>query len=392
MSYTVDEVMKFIEEEDVKFIRLAFRDAYGVQKNISVSPGEVKKAFEDGAAIDARDIAGFEECPYASLYLRPEPDTMAILPWRPDSGKVLRMFCGVYTPDGEEYISDTRAILKKAVKEAEAAGIDFRFGTEAEFYLFNLDDNGNPTSVPYDHAGYMDIAPLDKCENVRREICLTIERMGLIPERSHHERGPGQNEIDFHYARPLKAADHMTTFKMVVSTIANRFGLYSDFSPMPIPSGNGNGYHINIYANDADGNDVAVYAAAGILEKIRDMTVFLNPKDASYARLGNRTAPDKANWASNGNSELMRIETYKGRTHVELRSPDAESNPYLAYALLIYAGLSGIERKLELPKEMDEEAAMLPGSKKEAGSIAKNSDFIKGVVPEELIRKYVQNQ
>lgn len=391
MSITVDEVMKFIEEEDVKFIRLAFRDAYGIQKNISVMPGELKKAFDDGAPINAREIAGFDDCPYASLYLKPDADTMSILPWRPDNGRVLRMFCGVYTPDGEEYEADTRAILKNAVKKAEAAGIDFKFGTQSEFYLFTLDEEGNPTSTPYDNAGYMDIAPLDRCENVRREISLTIERMGLIPERSHHEKGPGQNEIDFHYAKPLKAADQMITFKMVVATVANRYGLYSDFSPVPIPGKPGNGYHINIYATDRDGQDVARYAAAGILEKIRDMTAFLNPKDASYARLGNSSAPDKADWASSGYSELLHIDTYRGKTHVELRSPDAESNPYLVYALLIHAGLSGIERKLELPREMDEDAALLPGSKKEAGKIAGHSEFIKSIIPEGIIREYTGN-
>ncbi|MCR5670487.1 MAG: glutamine synthetase family protein [Butyrivibrio sp.] len=388
MGYMFDEVMKFIEEEDVKFIRLAFRDAFGVQKNISVMPGELMKAFEGGVPINARKISGFEDSPYASLYLKPEPDTMAILPWRPDTGRVLRMFCGVYTPDGEEYESDTRAFLKKAVKKAEEAGISFKFGTQSEFYLFNLDDEGNPTSTPYDNAGYMDIAPLDKCENIRREISLTIERMGLTPERSHHERGPGQNEIDFHYAKPLLAADQMTTFKMVVSTVANRYGLHSDFSPVPLPGKPGNGYHINIYATDKDGNDVVSYAAAGIIEKIREMTLFLNPKDASYARLGNNTAPDKANWSSAGLSELMHINSYRGKTHVELRSPDAESNPYLVYALLIYAGLYGIEKKLSLPDEMDERAAFLPGSKKEAGELAKNSDFIKELVPESIIREY----
>ena len=170
MKYSIEEVLKFIEEEDVKFVRLAFPDAYGVQKNISVMAGEVKKAFEEGAPINARVIAGFKDCPYASLYLRPNPDTMAILPWRPDSGKVLRMFCNVYTPDGEEYVSDTRAILKQAVAAAEEKGIEFRFGNETEFYLFLKDEEGNPTRIPYDKAGYMDIAPLDKCENVRREI------------------------------------------------------------------------------------------------------------------------------------------------------------------------------------------------------------------------------
>ena len=390
MKYSIEEVVKFIEEEDVKFVRLAFPDAYGVQKNISVMAGEVKKAFEEGAPINARVIAGFTDCPYASLYLRPNPDTMAILPWRPDSGKVLRMFCNVYTPDGEEYVSDTRAILKAAVAAAEEKGIEFRFGNETEFYLFLKDEDGNPTKIPYDKAGYMDIAPLDKCENVRREISLTIERMGLTPERSHHERGPGQNEIDFHYGKPLKAADQMTTFKMVVSTIADRYGLCADFSPMPLPENPGNGYHINIYAADKDGNDVVKYAAAGIIEKIRDMTIFLNPTEASFSRLGNIGAPDKVNWSSAGESELMYIETYRDKTRVELRSPDASSNPYLVYALLIHAGLSGIERKLALPEEVAGGETFLPTSKKEAAKLAETSAFIQGIVPKGIIREYTK--
>ncbi|MCR4657236.1 MAG: glutamine synthetase family protein [Lachnospiraceae bacterium] len=388
MGYTVDEVMKFIEEEDVKFIRLAFRDAFGVQKNISVTPGEVKKDFEDGAPINAKEISGFEECRHAALYLKPDPDTMAILPWRPDSGRVLRMFCDVFTPEGEEYVSDTRGILRNAVKRAEEAGIEFRFGNETEFYLFTKDEEGNPTKIPYDKAGYMDIAPLDKCENVRREISLTIERMGLTPERSHHERGPGQNEIDFHYAKPLKAADQMVTFKMAVCTIADRYGLVADFSPMPLEGCPGNGYHINIYAVDKDGNDLARYAAAGIIDKIRDMTIFLNPADASYSRLGNSSAPDKVNWSSAGESELMYIETRKGKTRAELRSPDASSNPYLVYALLIYAGLWGIENELSLPEETASEAMLLPGSRREAAVIAAKSAFVRSCVPEGIIRAY----
>ena len=390
MNYTVDEVMNFIEEEDVKFIRLAFRDAFGVQKNISVMPREVKKAFADGAAINVHGIAGFEDCPYPTLYLMPDPDTMAILPWRPDSGRVLRMFCDLLTPDGTPYESDTRVILKKAIATAEEKGIEFRFGTENEFYLFTKDEDGKPTKNPYDEAGYMDIAPLDKCENVRREIALTIESMGLTPERSHHERGPGQNEIDFHYGKPLKAADQMTTFKMVVNTIADRYGLVADFSPMPLPEKPGNGYHINLYAVNDKGEDVVKYAAAGIIEYIRDITIFLNSTEASYARLGNSMAPDKVNWSSATASELFYFETYKGKTRVELRSPDASSNPYLVYALLIYAGLYGIENKLPLPEEMTESAAFLPDSKKEAGKLAGKSDFVKDILSEEIMKVYLR--
>ncbi len=389
MQYSFEEVMKYIEEEDAKFIRLAFRDAYGIQKNISVMPTEIKKAFEEGIPINARKIAGFKECPYASLYLKPEAETLSVLPWRPDSNKVLRMFCGVYTPSGEEYASDTRLLLKNAVLRAKEAGIEFKFGNETEFYLFINDENGKSANIPYDEAGYMDIAPLDKCENVRREISLTIERMGLIPERSHHESGPGQNEIDFHYARPLKAADQMTTFKMAVSTIANRLGLTADFSPRPLQDYPGNGYHINIYASDADGNDMAKYAAAGILERIREITIFLNPTELSYSRLGNNSAPDRVNWSKQGESEqLLYMETRNGRTRAELRSPDAASNPYLVYALLIYAGLSGIERRLSLPEETEESGVFLPASRKEAVKLMQESDFVKRFVPQEIIREY----
>ena len=390
MGYTEDEVIKYIEDEDAKFIRLAFRDAFGVQKNISITPGEVQKAFEGGAPINVREIAGFEGCPCASLYLKPDPSTLAVLPWRPDSGKVLRMFCDVMTPQGQIINTDTRGILKKAVQTAQDEGIEFRFGNETEFYLFRKDEEGNPTKIPYDQAGYLDVAPADRCENIRREISLTIERMGLAPERSHHERGPGQNEIDFHYGKPLKAADQMTTFKMAVNTVADRYGLVADFSPRPLPDKPGNGYHINIYAVDQDGNDVVEHAAAGILEKIREITLFLNPSDASYARLGNHMAPDKVNWSSAGESELMYIETQDERTRAELRSPDASSNPYLVYALLIHAGLQGIRQKSALKEEMMEDDILLPGSKKEAAKLAMESEFVKTVIPQEIIHAYAR--
>ena len=391
MEYTVKEIMEYIEEEDAKFIRLAFRDAFGNQKNISVMPGEIKKAFEDGIAINAREIAGFEGCEDTCLYLKPDSSTLTVLPWRPDSGRVLRMFCDVVTPEGTAYPADTRKILIDAVEQAEQAGVEFRFGSKAEFYLFRKDDAGNPTKIPQDSAGYMDIAPLDRGENIRREICLTIERMGLTPERSHHERGPGQNEIDFHYGRPLKAADQMTTFKMVVNTVADRNGLVADFSPMPLPDKAGNGYHINIYAENKEGEDLSLYVAAGIIDKIRDITLFLNPTEASYARFGNSNAPDRVNWSNEGLSELLLLENRHGKTRVELRSPDAMSNPYLVYALLIHAGLYGIRNKLLLPKEKDMDSVLLPQSKKEASKEVLGSDFVRELLPEDIIRSYTKH-
>ena len=389
MTYSEKEIMEYIEEEDAKFIRLAFRDAYGIQKNISIMPSEIHKAFKDGIMINARAIRGFEGCEEGILYLKPDPDTLSVLPWRPDSGRVLRMFCDVCLADGTPFEADTRNILKNAVSAAEEAGIEFRFGSEMEFYLFKTDDEARPTKIPYDEAGYMDIAPLDRGENIRREICLTIEEMGLTPERSHHERGPGQNEIDFHYGKPLKAADQMTTFKMVVATVADRNGLYADFSPMPLSDKPGNGYHINIFAHNKNGEDVVKQAAAGILDKIKDITIFLNPTDSSYNRFGTGTAPNKVNWSNMGRSELMYINDKEKQPRVELRSPDALSNPYLAYALLIYAGLYGIENNLSLPEEMDSESSLLPKSRKEAIKYAESSEFIKSILPKAIIDKYI---
>ncbi|MCR5790073.1 MAG: glutamine synthetase family protein [Lachnospiraceae bacterium] len=388
MEYSPEEIMQYVEEEDVKFIRLAFRDAFGIQKNISVMPGELQKALFDGIPINARDIAGFEGSVYTNLFLKPDLETLAVLPWRSESGKVVRLFCDVFTPKNQPFEADTRIILKKAVKAAEQKGIIFRFGSEAEFYLFLKDEEGRPTRIPYDQAGYMDIAPLDRGENVRREICLTMEEMGLRPVRSHHERGPGQNEIDFHHGKPVKAADQMTTFKMIVSTVADRSGLYADFSPMPLRDQAGNGYHIDICATDSQGKDICNEVSAGIMDKIRDITLFLNPSEDSYTRFGMATAPDRADWSSDGNSELFYISRYKDIFRTELRSPDASSNPYLVYALLIYAGLEGVERSLPLPKEMDESSAFLPRSFKEARKAALASEFIKEHVPEEIINRY----
>lgn len=390
MNYSLEEIMQYIEEEDAKFIRLAFRDVFGVQKNVSVMPDELAKAFEEGIAINASAIAGFESSGYANLYLRPDASTLTVLPWRPDRGRVLRMICDVYTPSGELFECDTRALLKKAVNEADAAGISFMIGSESEFYLFKKDEEGNPTDIPYDEAGYLDIAPLDRGENIRREIVLTIEEMGLKPERSHHERGPGQNEIDFHYGEPLTAADHAITYKMAVETIADRNGLKADFSPMPLKDKPGNGYHINIYASDRNGTDVCRYAAAGIINRIRDITLFLNPSDDSYSRFGTSTAPNRVSWSSDLDSELISVTEYRDMVRTELRSPDALSNPYLAYALIIFAGLEGIRSQMELPIEKDPDGALLPQSRAESCMVAGESSFVSDCIPTGIIRAYMR--
>lgn len=401
MKYTVEDVKNYIREEDVKFIRLAFCDVYGTQKNISVMPGEIDRAFTTGIAFDASAIKGFGDEVHSDLFLCPDPATLSVFPWRPEHGRVVRMFCSIRRPDGSLFENDTRSILQKAVATAAEKGISFSFGAEMEFYLFLCDENGEPTQIPYDKAGYMDIAPKDKGENVRREICLTLEQMGFHPESSHHEEGPGQNEIDFRYSDPLGAADNTITFRSVVRTIAARNGLYADFSPKPMADKPGNGFHINFSAKKADGTDVTTSAAAGVLDKVAAMTLFLNPSENSYARFGKSKAPRYIAWSEQNRSPLIRIPAAQGEyRRAELRSPDSETNPYVAFALMIYAGLEGIENKMILPPpagfnmftatpEQLERFAVLPQSLSEARQTAVSSAFIKENLPASLTDSYL---
>lgn len=351
MNYTPQEVMQYIQEEDVKFIRLAFCDVWGHPKNISIMPQELERAFKYGIAIDASAIAGFGDEVHSDLFLHPDATTITVLPWRPEHGRVVRMFCSITHPDGTPFAHDTRGILKQAIADAADAGCTFSFGSELEFYLFKLDENGEPTTIPYDNASYMDVSPEDKCENVRREICLTLERMYIQPESSHHEEGPGQNEIDFRYSDALTAADNAVTFCTVVKTIAARNGLYADFSPKPLQDKPGSGFHINMSFKGGDENAMD-HMMAGILARISEMTLFLNPTDRSYHRLGSNKAPKYISWSSDNRSQLIRIPAAEGEyRRVELRSPDCTANPYIAFALLIWAGLDGIRSEMPLPEK-----------------------------------------
>lgn len=400
MKYSKQEVLQYIQEEDVKFIRLTFCDVFGKQKNISIMPQELSRAFEYGIAIDGSAIIGFGDETHSDLLLHPDAETIMTLPWRPEHGRVVRMFCSISYPDGKPYECDSRSLLIQAVKHAEEAGFHFAFGAEQEFYLFNLDEKDNPTKEPYDNAGYMDIAPEDKGENIRREICLTLEQMGIRPESSHHEEGPGQNEIDFRYSEPITAADNTMTFQTIVRTVAHRNGLFADFSPKPLENGPGNGFHINMSVKASDGSDNLHYMIAGILDKIEDITIFLNPTEQSYQRFGNHKAPKYISWSSENRSQLIRIPAAVGEyRRAELRSPDSMANPYLAFTLMIYAGLYGIENKLELPMVADinlfkaEEETLkkykkLPQDLKSACKIAKNSDFIKKHIPASILNIY----
>ena len=400
MKYSKEEVIQYAQEEDVKFIRLAFCDVFGKQKNISIMPDELPRAFEHGIAFDASAIAGFGDETRSDLFLHPEPDTLTPLPWRPEHGRVVQMFSTITYPDGTPFECDTRSLLKNAVAEARARGLEFTFGAEQEFYLFLLGEKGEPTHTPSDEAGYMDIAPEDQGENVRREVCLTLEKMGIRPESSHHEEGPGQNEIDFRYSDALTAAGNAMTFQRVVKTVAHRNGLCADFSPKPVEYAPGNGFHINMSIKPFEESDKFSQMIAGILDNVRAMTVFLNPTEDSYRRLGRNKAPGYVSWSAGNRSQLVRIPAAAGEyRRAELRSPDPCANPYLAFALLIYAGLDGIDRKAQLPPAADinlykADAATLsnfeklPESYAEACRAASESDFIKAHIPAAILDIY----
>ena len=400
MNYTKEEVLQYVMEEDVKFIRLAFCDVFGKQKNISIMPDELPRAFKYGIAFDASAVRGFGDEAHSDLFLHPDPGTLALLPWRPEHGKVVRMYSTISYPDGTPFECDTRSLLIRAAKEAEAAGFTFYFGSEQEFYLFELDENGESTKKPYDKAGYMDMAPEDRGENVRREICLTLEQMGISPESSMHEEGPGQNEIDFRYSDAVAAADNAMTFHTVVRTVARRNGVHADFSPKPLEDLPGNGFHINMSVNPSDNEKNLHYMIAGVLDKIREMTLFLNPCESSYKRFGISKAPLYISWSRENRSQLVRIPAALGEyKRAELRSPDPSANPYLAFTLMIYAGLYGIRNRLELPPSVDinlftaaekQKAGLkkIPVTLEEAIAASESSDFLRQHLPERILSIY----
>lgn len=399
MEYRAQEVIQYAREEKVKFVRLAFSDVYGRQKNVTIMASELERAFDSGIAFNASAVPGFGGEVRSDLFLHPDPATLAEQPWRPENGRLVRMFCDIRCPDGSPFEADCRHILRRAVRDAEAAGCSFAFGSELEFYLFRLDENGEPTRIPYDRAGYMDIAPEDRGENIRREICLTLEQMGIRPESSHHEEGPSQNEIDFRYSEPLSAADNSLTFLSVVRSVAAANGLCADFSPKPLPEHPGSGLHINLSVRGgAEGAEPLNYVIAGILEHIGALTLFLNPCEDSYLRLGGRKAPRYISWSSENRSQLIRIPAAQGEfRRAELRSADPTANPYLAFALLIRAGLDGIERRLTLPEPADfnlytappevlSRYKRLPASLAEAAAAAQASPEVARWLPEPVLR------
>ena len=411
MTNTANEVLEFIKENDVKFIRLAFCDPFGTQKNISIMPDELTLAFENGISFDGSAIKGFRDVTKSDLLLFPDPSTLSMLMWRPGPGRVARFYCDIKNPDKSPFTHDSRYVLKRVIKHSEDMGYVCKIGAECEFYLFKTDENGEPTGNTLDYGGYLDISPLDKGEDIRREICLCIEEMGLNPETSHHEQGPGQNEINFKYSDALSSADNMMTFKSVVKAIAARNGLFASFMPKPLNNQSGSGLHVNIslsknglniFKNKSEEHTNAAESfIAGILKKTPEITLFLNPLTNSYQRLGKFEAPKYISWSYQNRSQLVRIPAAIGeKVRIELRSPDPTVNPYLAFALIIGAGLDGIEKALPLPpavnvdlykanESITNELMSLPDSLDRAIEIAESSEFVKSVIGEEMLFKYI---
>ncbi|MBQ7149101.1 MAG: glutamine synthetase [Pseudobutyrivibrio sp.] len=407
-QFSVDDIIDFVEENDVKFIRLAFCDLYGTQKNISIMPQELRRAFEEGVNFDSFLILGFDESDGQDLFLKPDPDTLHVLPWRPQSGRVIRFYCNVVLADGSPFKYDYRNFLKNTLAECEELGFSPRMGLKSEFYLFKTDENGVRTDEPFDNGSYFDVAPNDKGENIRREICLTLEEMGIMPQSSHHERGPGQNEIDFQAGDVLTTADNLVTYKNVVENIAARNGVWASFDPKPIENAPGNGLHIKManYRGDVnlqrEDKEFSESFMAGILNRMRDITLFLNCRKDSYNRFGLSEAPKYITWSAQNNSRLLRVPEINGhRNHFILRSPDSCINPYLASAIVIQAGIAGVKNKEQLPPALEVNSRfltedrsayleMLPLSIEEAIECAEKSSFINESTFAEITTRYIE--
>ncbi|MCR4584205.1 MAG: type I glutamate--ammonia ligase [Lachnospiraceae bacterium] len=366
-NYTKDDVRRVVEEEDVEFIRLQFTDLFGNLKNMAITAGQLEKALENRCMFDGSSVDGFGDPTGSDMYLYPDTNTMNIFPWRPQHGKVARLICDVYTRDRKPYGGDPRYVLKRAMAEAEKMGYSLNVGPECEFFLFQTDENAQPTTIANDRGGYFDLGPVDQGENARRDMVLTLEEMGFDIESSHHEAAPAQHEIDFKYDKALATADNIMTFKLTVKTIARRHGLHATFMPKPKSDTQGSGMYLsmslekdgkNIFAdkNDPEGiSEDARYFIGGLLSHIRGMCAVQNPLVNSYKRLvPGYEAPVYAGWGRGNCSQVIRVpHREEENVRVELRSPDSAANPYLAIAVALMAGLDGIKNKILPPAAVD---------------------------------------
>lgn len=415
--YTRADILRIVEEEDVGFIRLQFTDIFGVMKNVAITASQLEKALDHQIMFDGASIEGFARIEESDMYLYPDLDTFEIFPWRPQQGKVARLICDVYKPDGTIFQSDPRYVLKKVMSQAKSMGLEFDVGPECEFFLFHTDEDGLPTTVTHESAGYFDLGPLDLGENARRDMVLTLEDMGYEIEASHHESAPAQHEIDLHYDEALASADSIMTFKLVVKTIAKRHGLHATFMPKPKSGINGSGMHINMSMRK-DGINIfhdskdpaglskeAYWFIGGLMKHMKAICFITNPVVNSYKRLvPGYEAPVYIAWSARNRTPLIRIPDTRGdAVRIELRSPDPSANPYLALAVCLAAGLEGIQNEIMPPKsvdcniyEMSEEERkasgieMLPGSLLEAARDFEKDAFIQSVLGEDLSKKYIE--
>lgn len=417
-EYTKEDILRITREQDVKFIRLQFTDIFGTLKNVAITSEQLEKALDNKCMFDGSSIEGFVRIEESDMYLRPDPNSFVIFPWRPQTGKVARLICDVYNPDGTAFDGDPRYVLKKVLEKAVSMGFDtFNVGPECEFFLFLTDNEGNPTTITHDNAGYFDLGPVDLGENARRDMCLALEEMGFEIEASHHEVAPGQHEIDFKYSDALTTADAILTFKLVVKTIAQRHGLHATFMPKPIFGINGSGMHTNtsLFKNGKnafyDENDVlqlsqeAYWFIGGLMKHMRSIAAITNPLINSYKRLvPGYEAPVYIAWSARNRSPLIRIPAARGSaTRLELRCPDPSCNPYLALAAILAAGLDGIENRIQPPapsnknifqmtaeERIKDGIGSLPGSLDEAIMELSKSEFVKNVLGNHIFEKYIE--
>lgn len=368
-NYNKEDILRIVEQEDVKFIRLQFVDILGSLKNVAITVEQLEKALNNEVFFDGSSIEGFVRNEESDMYLKPDFSTFTIFPWRPQQGKVARLICDIYKSDGTHFAGDPRYILKQIIQEADDMGYKLKIAPEFEFFLFHTDDNGDPTTATHDKAGYFDLGPIDLGENVRRDIVLTLQELGFDIKASHHEVAPGQHEIDFDEGFTLETADNIVTFKLVVKVIAQRHGLHATFMPKPIVGINGSGMHCNlslykndknIFYNEEDElklSEEAYYFMGGLLKHAKALTAITNPTVNSYKRfVPGFEAPFYIGYSTGKSSSLIRIPTSKGiNSKIELRSPDPSANPYLALAAILKAGIDGIKNKIELPKNLCEE-------------------------------------
>ena len=414
-KYTKEDILRMVKEDDVEFIRLQFTDIFGDLKNVAITASQIEKALDNKIMFDGSSIEGFARIEESDMYLYPDYDTYETFPWRPQQGKVARLICDVYTPDNKPFAGDPRYVLKRALKEAADMGYEMNVGPECEFFLFQTEENGLPTTKSYERAGYFDLGPLDFGENARRDMVLTLEQMGFEIEASHHECAPAQHEIDFKYGKALPTADNIETFKLVVKTIAKRHGLCATFMPKPKFGVCGSGMHMNmslskdgknVFADESDPlglSETAYYFIAGIMEHMKEMTAITNPLVNSYKRLvPGYEAPIYIAWSAKNRSPLIRIPSARGAgTRVELRCPDPTANPYLAMAVCLRAGLDGIKRKLQVPPSVDtnifeltheEKKARhihsLPANLREAVLAMQESDFMREALGDHVFDRY----